>query len=199
MTAGTLAVAAAGGGASTGLWGPALVSALIAGGIALFTFAVNHQRARKDRQRELFANAFAVVTEYREYPFIVRRRDEQGTDRQTITRDLSVVQARLNQYIARLRIEAPRVGRAYEQLVRATRRVAGAEISRSWDTEPPGTEGSMHVRDIDLTELDGADTTFLVEAADQLAFVPCWFRRFGRWALNIAGLRRRTVVDPAQT
>ncbi|MDP9333597.1 MAG: hypothetical protein M3Q30_09850 [Actinomycetota bacterium] len=193
--AGTLAATATTQAASTGLWGPALVSALIAGGIALFTLAVNQQRARKDRQRELFADAFAVVTEYREYPFIVRRRNEQGVDRQVIARDLSGVQARLNQYVARLRIEAPRVGRAYAQLVRETRRVAGAETSRSWDTEPPGVAGSMHVRDIDLTELDGADATFLVEVADHLAFAPGWARRAGRaaWAwLRHPRLGRRT-------
>lgn len=190
-----LAAAAAKQTASTGLWGPTLVAALIAGAIALFTLAVSQQRARKDRQRELFADAFAAITEYREYPFIVRRRDEQGVDRQVIERDLSGVQAKLNQYVARLRIEAPRVGRAYSQLVRETRRVAGAEISRSWDTEPPGAAGSMHVRDIDLTELDGADVTFLVEVADHLAPFPCWLRRLGRRALAVVHRRRNAVED----
>lgn len=183
--------------ASSTLWGPTLVAALIAGGIALFSLAANQQRARKDRQRELFGNAFAAVTEYREYPFVVRRRDEQGLDRQVIARELSGVQAKLNQYIARLQIEAPRVGRAYSQLVRETRRIAGAEISRSWDTEPQGGVGSMHVRDIDLTALDGADKKFLSEVADHLAPLPGSFRRLGRQAYAVV-FRQHAVEDLAR-
>lgn len=163
--------------AGSGLWGPTLVAALVAAAVALFTLTVNQIRARRDRQRELFAEAFAAVSEYREFPFIVRRRDETGLDRQQITRDLSAVQARLNHYAARLRIESARVGRAYEQLVAETRRVAGAEISRSWDMEPVSVCGGMHVRDVDLSALDDADEAFLTEVADHLTVVPGPVRR----------------------
>jgi hypothetical protein len=185
--------------ASTGLWGPTLVAALIAGAIGLVTLAVNQQRARKDRQRELFADAFAAVTEYREYPFIVRRRGESGDDRQTITHDLSGVQAKLNQYVARLRIEAPRVGRAYAHVVIETKRIAGAEIRRSWDTAAIG-EGPMHVRDIDLSELDAVDADFIEAAIDHLAVSRGVLRRLlqSSW-LRLRGPRPPTAAEPSRT
>jgi hypothetical protein len=170
--------------ASTGLWGPTLAVGILAAAVGLLTLAVNQVRARKDRQRELFADAFATVTEYREYPFIVRRRDLNGSDKQTITSSLSAVQAQLNQHAARLRVEAPRVGRAYAQLVGATRRVAGAEITRAWDLDPLPADGPMHVRDVDLCELDGVDDAFLREVGDHLAVLPGIARRAGQriWA-----------------
>jgi hypothetical protein len=169
---------------STGLWGPALAVGILTAAVGLLTLAVNQIRARKDRQRELFADAFATVTQYREYPFIVRRRDQNGSDKQTITSGLSVVQARLNQHVARLRVEAPRVGRAYAQLVRDTRRVAGAEITRAWDLDPLPADGPMHVRDVDLRELDAVDDIFLREVGDHLAVLPSPARRTARriWA-----------------
>jgi hypothetical protein len=175
---------AAGTGASTGLWGPTLAVGILTAAVGLLTLAVNQIRARKDRQRELFADAFATVTEYREYPFIVRRRDPNGADHQAIKDNLSAVQARLNQHAARLRVEASRVGRAYAELVGATRRTAGGEIARAWDLEPLPADGPMHVRDVDLRELDAVDDTFLREVGDHLALVPNLARRTGRriWA-----------------
>jgi hypothetical protein len=170
--------------ASIGLWGPTLAVGILTAAVGLLTLAVNQIRARKDRQRELFADAFATVTEYREYPFIVRRRDQSGSDKQAITSSLSAVQARLNQHAARLRVEAPRVGRAYAHLVRETRRVAGAEITRAWDLDPLPADGPMHVRDVDLRELDAVDDIFLREVGDHLAVLPSLARRPARriWA-----------------
>lgn len=192
--------------ASTGLWGPTLAVGILTAAVGLFALAVNQIRARKDRQRVLFADAFATVTEYREYPFIVRRRDQNGSDKQTITSSLSAVQAQLNQHAARLRVEAPRVGRAYAQLVGATRRVAGTEITRAWDLDPLPADGPMHVRDVDLRELDAVDDAFLREVGDHLAVLPGIVRRAGRriWArCRHPHLGRRAVpaaprVTPAE-
>jgi hypothetical protein len=184
--------------ASTGLWGPTFALGVLTAGVALFTLAVNQIRTRKDRQRELAADAFAALTEYREYPFIVRRRNGDGSDRQTITAELSSVQARLNQFIARLRVEAPRVGRAYAQLAADTRRVAGAEISRAWDLEPIPPDAPLHVRDVDLSELVASDDTFLREVGDHLAVLPAWTRRASRAAWRWVRHRhlRRSAATP---
>lgn len=175
----------AAGAASTGLWGPTLAVGILTAAVGLLTLAVNQIRARKDRQRELFADAFAAVTEYREYPFVVRRRDQNGTDRQLITNNLSATQARLNQHVARLRVEAPGVGCAFAHLVRETRRVAGTEIARAWNLDPLPADGPMHVRDVDLTELDAVDDAFLREVGDHLAVLPgcarCTARSVWAW------------------
>src|SRR5438093_11643603 len=88
---------------------PAIVAAVVAAAVSLTTFALAGRRARLDRQRQLFAEAFEAVSEYREYPFIVRRRrkDALAEERARISSELSRVQAKLNSYRARLRVEAP--------------------------------------------------------------------------------------------
>ena len=75
--------------------------------VSLATFFLSGRRARLDRQRQVFADAFEAVMEYREYPFIVRRRspDEPAKERQRISGDLSRVQAKLNAFKARLLVE----------------------------------------------------------------------------------------------
>ena len=61
---------------STSWWAPAIVAAIVAAAVSLTTFALAGRRARLDRQRQLFAEAFEAVMEYREYPFIVLRRNK---------------------------------------------------------------------------------------------------------------------------
>src|SRR5947208_2114750 len=99
--------------ATTDWWAPAIVAANVAAAVSLTTFALTGRRARLDRQRQVFADAFEAVMEYREYPFIVRRRseDEPAKERQRISGELSKVQAKINGLKARLLIENPFVGR----------------------------------------------------------------------------------------
>jgi len=114
----------------TSVWESGLVAALVAATVVLLGYWWNTRAARLDRQRQLFAEAFGAVMEYREYPHIVRRRSDT-TD--SITADLSAVQAELNKYAALLRIESETVGRRYERLVSETRRIAGSAIRDGWD------------------------------------------------------------------
>jgi hypothetical protein len=78
------------------------------------TFFLAGPRERLDRQRRVFADAFEAVMEYREYPFIVRRRNpnEAAEERRRISRDLSRVQAKMNAFKARLLV--PSRGRRSE-------------------------------------------------------------------------------------
>lgn len=114
-------------------WESAIVAAIVAAAVSVMTFGLTGRRARIDRQRQVFADAFESVMDYREYPFIVRRRDpdEPANERQRISSDLSKVQARLNGYKARLLVEDVRVGNVTD-LVNETRRVAGSMIRDAW-------------------------------------------------------------------
>lgn len=175
--------AAAAASASDPWWvAPAVVAALIAGSFGVVTLAVNGRRARLDRQRELFALAFGDIAAYCEFPYIVRRRraDPTGEERTRITSELSEVQRRLNHNQAVLRVEAPRVGRAYAALVQAMRRCAGAAIHAGWD-QPVRDVDDLHVTDVDLTPIDADKDAFLTTAADHLALAPWWSRAAGRW------------------
>ncbi len=116
---------------------------------------------------------------YREYPFIVRRRnpDELSKERQRISADLSDLQAKLNGFKAMLRVEDPYVGERYVELVDATRRVAGAFIKEAWNTDPVGKDSQVHNPSWDFSGLDKYDEAYLRAAADHLGWMYAPLRR----------------------
>jgi hypothetical protein len=171
----------AGAGAS-GWVAPTIVIAIVALAVSLATFLLSGRRARLDRQRQVFADAFSAVAEYREYPFIVRRRDPAGPaqERKRISSDLSQVQARLNGFSARLRVEDPYVGARYADLVAATRRVAGKFIREAWNSEAVAVDAQIHSPAWDMSELDAYEDAYLVAVADHLAWLHAPLRRKAR-------------------
>ncbi|MDP9335749.1 MAG: hypothetical protein M3Q30_20920 [Actinomycetota bacterium] len=183
MTA-TIAAATAAASKSSGtpILSSAVVAAIVSAVVALATFALAGRRQRLDRQRQVFADAFATCTEYREFPYIVRRRraDDGHGERARISTELSAVQARMNQYVARLRVEAPRVGAAYRELVAQTRATAGPAIKAGWDLPPASSDADVHVTDVDLSAIDPFDDAYLLAVADHLAISPSWARRVVR-------------------
>lgn len=166
---------------------PTIVAALVAAAVSLTTFALTGRRARLDRQRQVFADAFEAVMAYREYPFIVRRRspDERANERQRISGDLSDVQAKLNAFKARLRVEAPYVGERYAEVVAATRRVAGPMIREAWHAEPVAEDAEIHNPGWDFSEFDTHDDAYLRAVADHLGWVYAPLRR------KVRGWRKR--------
>jgi hypothetical protein len=160
----------------TSLLGSTVVAAAIAAIVALVTLSWNARRDRQDRQRKLFAEAFEACVLYREYPYIVRRRnaDDVAAERAHITSDLSHLQARLDSSVAILTVEAPRVGATYATLVAETRRVAGPHISAAWDLPPLAADADVHVEGIDYSELRPSDDAYLNEVSDRLSLLPRW-------------------------
>lgn len=179
---------------------PASIAALIASVFAVVTLMVNGRRARADRQRELFGTAFGDVSSYREYPYIVRRRrhDVPEQERIRITTELSEVQCKLNHNRAALRVEVPRVARAYAALVDATRRIAGAAIHEGWNLTPITADTGVHVIDVDLTGIKPFEDTYLTAVADHLALTPWWARTATRWvARQVSSRLPRSDSTPA--
>jgi len=168
--------------ADSNLLAPAIVAGIVAAAVSLTTFALTGRRARLDRQRQLFADAFEVVMEYREYPFIVRRRSasEKEKERQRISGELSRVQARLNAHKARLLVEDPKVGEFYAELVKQTRYLAGAMIKAAWDNQPILADEEMHAPRYDFSTLDQHDNAYLRAVAEHLHWTPKWWRGIGR-------------------
>jgi hypothetical protein len=165
--------------ADASLLAPAIVAAVVAGVVALMTFVLAGRRARLDRQRQVFRHAFEAVMEYREYPYIVRRRspDEPAEERRRITGDLSRVHARLSAFEARLLVENPYIGQCYAELVQRTRQVAGAMIKAAWDNDPVAADREMHAPPYDFMDLDQYDERYLRAVANHLGWMPRWARR----------------------
>lgn len=156
--------------------GPAIVAAAVSGLVALTTVGLNARQARKDRQRQLFAEAFTAIQLYKEFPYRIRRRrsdkkDEAAADIVRLTTEFSDVQAKLNDYASRLRVEAPRVGVAYAQLLDTLRRIAGGEARRSWNL-PPTAGADVSITDIDLSGLTPSEDRYLVVVAEHLSLWP---------------------------
>lgn len=165
---------------SSGAWvAPTIIISILALAVSLATFFLTGRRARLDRQRQVFADAFETVMEYREYPYIVRRRssEEPAAERRRISGEVSRVQAKLNAHRARLLVEDRYVGERYSELVAKTRQVAGAMIKAAWDNAPVAEDADMHAPPYDFSELDAFDDAYLRVVADHLSWLHAPLRR----------------------
>lgn len=126
-----------------------VVAALIAALIAVATYRWQQQRARRDRQAQIYGEAIQAVEDYAEAPYRVRRHDGTAATRATLIAHLNELQSRLAFYTALLDIHASTaVAESYRQLVQALKQQAGPQISNAW-TAP----AIKHDRDVPL----GAD------------------------------------------
>jgi hypothetical protein len=158
---------------------PTIVVSVIALGVSIATFLLSGRRTRLDRQRQVFADALDAVMTYREYPFIVYRRnaDDPARERQRISTDLSTLQARLNGYQGRLRVEDAFVGERYSELVAATRRIAGPMITDAWNRDPAPLDSAIHNPGWEFSDLEPHDDAFLQAARDHLGWLYAPLRR----------------------
>lgn len=150
---------------------PAIIAALLAFLGTLVTIAYNGLRARRDRQREMFARALAAVTDYWEFPYVVRRRrpDEPEAERVRISETLRDVQSQLSFYQAWIATEAPKVASAYEDLVSATRSIMGEQIHEGWNGPPARSDAEMNISGIRRDGLQDKADAYLAAVRDHLA------------------------------
>lgn len=132
-----------------------VIAAVVAAAVSLAVWWLTSRRTERLRKREMFAAAYAVYANYREYPYVIRRRraDQPGDERARISAELREVQQKLSFYLAWTRLENESVGTAYAALIGAMRTVAGAAIVAAWDRPPASSDADMHVGDIDLSGL----------------------------------------------
>lgn len=166
---------------ATAWWvAPGVIAATMAAVVAVVTLIVQMRRDRVDRQRQVFADAFADIAAYCEYPYIIRRRLDDNADRLRITNDLSDVQQRINKHRAILRVESPKVAAAYESLVTATRSTAGSASRDGWDQPARGPGDKPNISDVDLSAIGPTQDSYLQAVADHLSPWPEWARRATR-------------------
>src|ERR1700758_4760779 len=97
------------------LFSSALLAAFLTGLINIVLARRKSREEERSRIRAVFAEAFAAYTSYREYPYVVRRRNSEqpAAERVRISEQIRETQERLNYYIAWTRAESADVGRAY--------------------------------------------------------------------------------------
>ena len=163
-----------------------LVGAAVTGAVSLLIFVVNNwrnaQRERLTRSREVFSKAYVAVQEYKEFPYVIRRRRKEAPDeeRVRISSDLRRVQSDLAFYSAWLRTESPYVHRSYTELLAQVRSVAGAAMQEAWLEPPIEDDSGMNMPDLGLAALVPYESAYLDEVMHHLSFWPRWLRRIAR-------------------
>ena len=111
-----------------------VVAAIVGGGVNLLLARWKARYEERDRVRTVFAEAYAVYTQYRESPFMIRRREagNLAAERLRIGESIRLVQERLSYFQAWTTIESPTVGRAYAALVAQMRATSGAAMQEAW-------------------------------------------------------------------
>jgi len=163
-------------------WSPEAIVALVVGLAsavgAVLTWWLNGVRAERTRLQKLYADAFAAVVSYQEFPYVIQRRcapfpghEEIGNDeRLRISGALSEVQKSLNTYRAQIRTEASTVSERYEALVTATRKVAGGYMHDAWQAPPLDNDPGMNVAHVDYSTLEEPQQQYLDAVQADLRF-----------------------------
>jgi hypothetical protein len=110
-----------------------LIGIFIAGGVAVFGYLHTSRATRRERMAQSLAQAINAVGDYQDLPYRVRRRSSSDPAvRSNLAERISEIHSRLDFHSAWLRITAPEVATAYDQLVADVRSEAGAYIKEAW-------------------------------------------------------------------
>jgi hypothetical protein len=129
---------------------PALIAGTVAIAVALLSPAFTAAADRRLRKRDVLAKAVGALAAYREYPYVIRRRDgnEPAAERKRITGEIMSVQRELTEAMIWIGAEAPALYGEYVAAVEAHRRIAGALMNEAWRTAPAPDDASMNISDL---------------------------------------------------
>ena len=136
---------------------------------------------RRNRRRGLYADALAACMEYREFPYVIYRRngEQPAAERTRISEALRDVQKRIAHHRAWLMTESHDVAAKYEDLVTTLKTVAGEEMKKRWKAEPIKKDADMTVAPkFDWRRIEEKEKAYIKAVRRQLA--PLWKRPFMR-------------------
>lgn len=163
-----------------------VVGAVIIGAVSFTIFVLtnwwNGERERLTRSRDVFSKAYAVVQEYKEFPYVIarRRRYTREEERIRISSELRRVQAELAFYSAWLITESRHVHRSFTELLEQVRNVAGTAMHEAWLQPPAAEDSKMNVLKLDTSAFEPYESAYLEEVVDHLSLWPRWTRRLLR-------------------
>lgn len=133
----------------------------------------------RNRRRGLYADALAACMEYREFPYVIYRRngEQSATERTRISEALRDVQKRIAYHCAWLRTESKDVANKYEELVSTLKSVAGEEMKRRWKASPIKKDADMTVGPkFDWRLIEEKEEAYIKAVRRELT--PLWKRLF---------------------
>jgi hypothetical protein len=148
------------------------LAAAIAAAASLFTLWVAGLRADRARRRALCAKALEAALAYREFPYVIRRRnhEELPAERVRISEALREVQRDIALYESMLRVERHRrIYVEYHNLIKKTREIAGGYMREEWQRPPITADVEMNVPGgFDYTRLGAEEKAYMDATADAL-------------------------------
>lgn len=132
---------------------------------------------RRNRRRNMYADALAACMEYREFPYVIYRRngEQPAAERTRISEALRDVQKRIAHHRSWLKTESQDVANKYEELVDTLKRVAGEEMKRRWKTAAIKKDADMTVvPKMDWHLIEEKEEAYIKAVRKQLA--PAWKR-----------------------
>jgi hypothetical protein len=163
---------------------PLIVLALTTAG-GLVTWWANGVRSERSRLQALYADAYAAVVSYQEFPFMIRRRRAPLPGNEGIANDeririanaLQAVQEKLSNYTAQIRTESTEVSTKYDALVHKTRVIAGSYMREAWKAPPLDNDPGMNISDIKYKALEQPQSEYLAAMKNDLRFLRVAFVR----------------------
>ncbi|WP_205326635.1 hypothetical protein [Glycomyces sp. YM15] len=186
----------------TGILTSAVIAALLTGTVNIGLGWRKSRTEERDRVRTVFAEAFAAYTEYREYPYVIRRRnaDIPGDERVRISEMVRQTQQRINYYLAWTQSESPAVGKAYNELVTAARNTAGVAMKEAWKTPAITEDHEMNISTavVNLTDLTKHEHNYAMAVHEHLLAFASWPVRVFR-ALRSSSRPEQVAPSSGQT
>ena len=161
----------------------AIVGAAVTAAVSILIFVatnwLNGVRDRHNRSREVFSRAFASIQEYKEYPYVIRRRRTASPEEERIriSSELQRVQSDLAFYSAWLQTESPHVHRKFAGLLTQVRSVTGGAMREAWLEAVPNDDSVMNMPDLGYAALKPLEDEYLEEVIHHLSLWPRWLRQ----------------------
>lgn len=165
------------------------LSTILASGVvaALITTTINIILARKKNRQEersrirtVLAEAFAAYTQYREYPYVIRRRNDAkpADERVRISELIRATQERISFYLAWTAAESDSLGAAYAELIQQARATAGTAMKEAWRTAAITADADMVISSttVNLADLRAAESAYTTEVAAHLKAMTRWYK-----------------------
>jgi hypothetical protein len=148
------------------------LAAFLAAGVNAWVILRASKERERERLRTTLAEAFRAYSDYKEFPYAIRRRSEENpaSERLRLSEELREIQSRISYYRTWLLAESSEIGEAYGELIQKVRKVAGESMQRAWQEPPCTSDAEMNIgpEKVNLSELKSSEDAFSNAIKDRI-------------------------------
>lgn len=123
---------------------PGLIVGILAAIVAVLGFIMTNAMNRVERRSRTYADAISALVRFQNLPHRIRRRsDSSDATRAIIGEHVRNVQEALSYHVVLLRLDSPRVGAVFDELVRHTREEGVRYRHDAWASHPATSDADM--------------------------------------------------------